>query len=638
MRTRIGLMAWVLGGLAAAAAVAAGPPAPPEAVALVPGSAIGFFHLPSVNALEADLKRFSEQTGWQIGHGANPVLDILAHRTGITEGLDAAGGVCIAFMNPKQLRERYTVYILPVADWDALLKSTKGEEMSPGLYALTGTAGPRFVARRGKYALVTSSIRTMDALLPAGSLAPSLSPETLARASGSAPFVYVNIRALKQIYEADIASWFRASTGQIYNQANSVPYADMLVTYMLGIADFIDQMETVEAALRFGPEGLAVDLSVRFLDNAGVSDFLKVQAPGTVPIPTLSDRPVASATTILLDARNRTDFALRATKFFLESAPRPEPLEEPTKAKVYEAVRVFTESLGGEMTFLSAPAAPGMGMESAVTVLDLARPEEFKQGVELMVAAWETLADQLNLYLKFQEAPDELNIAGVEITTYVPRLRFGLPARHVEFRKRLRMMYGPEGMVYRIAVVGSRAVISTGSDLSLFRKTIGELLKGQDPQPSPALQRLFNHVPRDQNIFIAMSLPVYLGQSLERGGTPTDKIGTVDPGHEVVGIGIRARGPAAELTTYWPHEQIRLARDLMKQAAPEFMEAPESLFEPTPDGPPKAGALAPAPGKGPAVPAPKAGTKAPAKAPAPEAAPAKVPAKAAPAPAPNAAP
>ncbi|MBE3069924.1 MAG: hypothetical protein IMZ66_06780, partial [Planctomycetes bacterium] len=564
-----------VGLLASAAAGAEPAPAPARAaasgaMALVPDSAVAFFHLPSVARVDADLKRFADQTGWQIGHGPSPVLDIMAHRTGLTEGLDPAGSACIAFVDPKQFRERYTVYILPVADWDALLKAAKAEEMSPGLYALTGTAGPRFVARRGAFALVTSSIRTMDAVVAAGSLAPALPAETLARAAGEAPMVYIHMRALKDIYEPEIASWFRASTGQIYNQANSVPYADMLVTYMLGIADFIDQMETIEASLGFGPEGVTVDLGVRFLEGAGMADFLSAQTTGTVPIPTLSDRPVASATTLRVAPNLRSDFVLRATKFFLESAPRPEPLEEPTKKKVYEAMGVFIESLGENMTFLSAPAAPGMGMESAVTVFDITDAAQFRQGVELMVAAWETLADQLDLYLKFQEAPSEANIAGVEIITYVPRLRFGLPARHVEFRKRLRTLYGPEGLVYRIAVVGKHAVVATGSDLSLFRMVIEQLQKGDEPAPSPALQRLHTHVSRDQNVFVAMSLPIYLAQSLERGGTSADRIGTVDPGHEMVGIALRGQGPTAVVTTYWPHEQIRMARDLMKRAAPEL--------------------------------------------------------------------
>jgi len=136
-------------------------------------------------------------------------------------------------------------------------------------------------------------------------------------------------------------------------------------------------------------------------------------------------------------------------------------------------------------------------------------------------------------------------------------------------------------------IVGDRAVVATGSDLTLLRKVIRRLKAGEAPEPSPALRRLQTHVSPDQNIYIATSLPVYLGASLARGGTPTDQIGTVDPGHERVGVGIRFRGTTAQLTTYWPHEQIRMARDLIGRVAPEVEKVPESLFPPEPEGPPE---------------------------------------------------
>jgi hypothetical protein len=584
-------------------AQAAAPPDPRlEALGLVPKDAVALFNIPSIQALEADLKRFSRETGWQIGRGDHPALDVLAHRTGISEGLDAAGSACVAFMDPKKFRERYTVYILPVADWDSLLKSTAGEEMMSGLYALTGTQGPRFVLRRGKFAVITSSIRTLDALADAAALAPTLRPETLARAA-SGPMIYLNIRQLKDIYEREIASWFRAATGQVYHEPQAVPYADMFVTYMLGIAAVLDQMETGEAVLRFGPDGLGADLSVRFLEKAGVAEFLSAQVPGAAPLPAVTDRPVTSEATLTLDPASRTDLLLRATKFFLESAPRPEPLPEHDKKSIAEAVETFANSLGEHATFLSAPAAPGMGMFTDVTVLDLKDPAQFRHGLELLVASFESLAEQLNLYMKFKASPETAQVAGVDVTSYVPQLRWGVPARHVEFRERLRGLYGPEGLIYRIAVVGHQAVICTGSDLSLFRETIERLKAGKEPGPSPAVRRLETHVPAKQNVFVALNLPMFIGQALERGGTPADRIGTIDPGHEVAGVGIHGGSETLQVTSYWPHEQIRLARELLNRAAPDIAEGTKSLFEPTPEGPPKPEGTKP--------PAPKVGTPKP---------------------------
>jgi len=360
----------------------------------------------------------------------------------------------------------------------------------------------------------------------------------------------------------------------------------MLITYMLGIADLLDQVETAEAAVRFGPEGLGVDLAVRFVEGASVAEFLSAQGPGTAPVPDWGDTPPASATTVRIDPETRTDFALRATRFFLEKAPRPEPLPEATKNEVYEAVQTFVESLGDRVMYLSRPAAPGLGVASQAAVYELKDPEGFRKGVQMLAAAWDRLADQLNLYLKIKALPDARHIGGVPVTLYVPRFRFGAPPRHVKFRKWLQGLYGPEGMVYRVAVVGNKAVVGTGSDLALFQATVERLAAGKPAETPPAAARLQKQLPASQNVSIAMSLPLYPRQALLRGQTPPEQVGTADPGSELVGLSLRADGATLRAASYWPHEQLRLARELIERVAPEIAEVPESLFEPSEEGPP----------------------------------------------------
>ncbi|MFO8014985.1 MAG: hypothetical protein R6X20_16985, partial [Phycisphaerae bacterium] len=239
-------------------------------------------------------------------------------------------------------------------------------------------------------------------------------------------------------------------------------------------------------------------------------------------------------------------------------------------------------------------------LEADVSIYDLSDPEQFEEGITLLVDAWERLADQLRLYLKFRADPEPEQIEGVPITVYRPRLRFGIPAQHIRFQKRLRRLFGPEGLVYRVGVIGNKAVVATGSDQTLLRLVLRQLKSGEAPEPSPPLRRLHTHVSREQNIFISTSLPVYLSRSLARGGTPEDRIGTVDPGHERVGVGVRFRGTTAQLSTWWPHEQIRLAKDLVGRLAPEVEEVPESLFPPEGEGPPQV--QEPPPGEAPEAP------------------------------------
>lgn len=598
-------LAWIAAVIAVvlpAGMVRAGEPAPappavaaPESLALLPKDTLSFFHCSKLQALEDDLKQFGQRTGWQIGGGEHPLLDLIARRTGLTQGVDLGGSLSIGFMDPKRFRDRYTVYVIPVSDWDALLKATRGEEMSAGLYALTGTAGPRYVARKGKYAVVTSSVRTMDAVLEGDRLPSVLKAETLTRAASGGPMIFLNVHRLTGTYESEIASWFRAASGQVYHQPSALAYADMLTAYMYGIVDFLDQMDTVEAGLKFGPEGVSVDMAIRFVPGASVAQFLSSQPTAEMPLTSLTDRTLTSQVVLRMNAVGRARALNQATDFFLEKAPRPEPLPETMKDQVREAMRVFADSLGSEVIMLSAPAGPDLGVVQEVTVIELKDPEQFKKGVELLVSAWETLADQLNLYMRLQPVPDTPPIDGFPVIEYVPRLRFGVAARHVEFRDRLRMLYGPEGLVYRIVVIENHAVVATGSDLTVFRDVLARLKAKRAPETSPIFKQLQVRLPRDENVVIGLDLPLYLGQSLLRGGTPPERVGTLVPGHEMVGIGLRADGSVARGSSYWPHEQIRLARELLLKAAPELAEAPGSLFEPPAEGPPKGGTVAPAP-------------------------------------------
>jgi hypothetical protein len=181
--------------------------------------------------------------------------------------------------------------------------------------------------------------------------------------------------------------------------------------------------------------------------------------------------------------------------------------------------------------------------------------------------------------------------------------------------------------VYRVAIVGDKAVVATGADLALFRETILHLQEGAAAEKPPALARLEEHLPAKQNLSIALSLPAYLAQAVLRAGTDPAKVGTVDRGSELVGLSFAAEGAGAHAVSYWPHEQLRLARDLLARVAPEVTRAPESLFEPSIEGPPEGeeGVLAPE--------APEGAEPGEAPAPAPEEAAPEGEAPAAPAPA-----
>ncbi|MCX5685298.1 MAG: hypothetical protein NT049_16695 [Planctomycetota bacterium] len=614
MIARIALVSVVAVALMVSVGGAAEPAQGLGSLELIPKQAVGFIHIPNLKSLEDDLKRFARETGWEIGHGEHPAVDLLQQWTGIQSGIDPEGCATVGFLNPKEFHQRYSVFVLPVSDWDAMLKGTAGEEMSPGLYALTGTAGPRFVARRGRYAIITSSVRTMDAVAGAEGILKSLPEETRSRAAGPGPMVYISSAKLRDIYLDDIAAWFRAATSQLYHEPEALAYADMLSAYLMGIAQFIDQTQTFEMSARFEPDGLKADLAVRFVPGGSIAKFMASEVPGKASLWLPVGRQFESVQVMRTDPEVRTELLMKAVHFFLNEAPRPEPLPETTKTHVEEAMQMFADSIGPQMTFVSAPALPGMGEESSLTILELRDPVKFRKSLDLMGAAWESLADQLNLYVRFQQMPQENDVAGVPVTMFLPRFRFGIPARHMEFRERMKTMYGPEGLIYRVAIVGNQALISSGTDQGMLKRAIEDIKSGKLNEPSPAAKRLEGHLPGRQSFATALSLPLFIGQALLRGGTPAEKVGKIDAGREIAGVVIQSEGSTARVVTFMPHEQIRLALELLKRAAPDLSEMPHTLFEPSEEGPPKA--VPPAAPAAPGATSPQAPAAPPAPAPA----------------------
>ena len=259
-----------------------------------------------------------------------------------------------------------------------------------------------------------------------------------------------------------------------------------------------------------------------------------------------------------------------------------------------EAVETLMNSLGPQMVTISATPSIGMGLESSVTILDLQNADDFKRGVGLFAAAWGELAEEMDLYASIRAVPDASEIEGVPVSLYLPKFRFGVNPNQSRFSEGMRALYGPEGLAYRIAVVGQKAVIATGSDLALFKKVI-ETLKAGKAAPPPALAPLQGRLPPRQNLLALSRLPLFLRGAFLSGGTPPERVGEVDPGKELAGFSLSAEGASIRIVSYLPHEQLRLAKELLDRVAPELSKKTESLFEPPAEGPPAPQPPAPGP-------------------------------------------
>jgi hypothetical protein len=181
--------------------------------------------------------------------------------------------------------------------------------------------------------------------------------------------------------------------------------------------------------------------------------------------------------------------------------------------------------LGPSFAFVFEPAKPGQGMYRVTEVIDLAAPEKYSE----LMAKWMPLATDMMkgfmgpfgtmpggpaMKMDMNYEPAAEKIAGVKVDRMTFKVQMqpppGAPPEAAEqMKKMMDVMYGPEGMVVRMAVVGNLAVITMG-DADYMARAIGRA-RGQvgDFASNAAVADAVQRIPEGAVAQGLLSVPSY---------------------------------------------------------------------------------------------------------------------------------
>ena len=181
--------------------------------------------------------------------------------------------------------------------------------------------------------------------------------------------------------------------------------------------------------------------------------------------------------------------------------------------------------LGPSFAFVFEPATPGQGMYRVTEVIDLAAPERYSQ----LMAKWMPLTKDMmkglmgqfgampggpamKMDMNYEPAAEEIAAVKVDRMTFKIQMQppAGAPPEAAErMKKMMDVMYGPEGMVVRTAVVNNLAVITMG-DAGHMARAIGRARgQGEGFASNAAVADAVKRIPEGAVAQVLVSVPSY---------------------------------------------------------------------------------------------------------------------------------
>ena len=279
--------------------------------------------------------------------------------------------------------------------------------------------------------------------------------------------------------------------------------------WLVGLAG---QASGVVLAADVKPEGITADAEVSLADGSPLLDMARAGLPlqdltGSLPV---TDRP-------LLVSWGRIDWQKALPPYKALIRPLIDALVEgeddalrKSVDQLWDAFEKWGKVLGTDVAILVEPAPPGQGMYRLEEIFTVEDPDAFRKLLSEQMAASKDMmsilmgkmpampgAPAMAMEVDYKEAAE--TIEGVPVDVMHMTVKTALPPNappeaKAQLEALSAAMYGPEGMVIRMAVVDKRAVVTMGDADGMARAI--KVVRGQgpalstDPKVAAALKRL----------------------------------------------------------------------------------------------------------------------------------------------------
>ena len=602
-------------------------PATPEAPAgtvadlltVMPAATRTFVAVADVAEVAAKAILFSQRTGLKLPLGDSSIADLIGLKVGARGGLARRGAAGIAYLNPKAFPGRNTVFLVPVQGRDEFVEYNAAREVEAGLYQFTTTAEPRFFSFREGYAVFSDSIRTSRTLRDGSfGLGDTLSEDRVKAAAGSDVYVHVDLyRTLES--RADAAETFRtAVSAKVMGDPTLMSYSDLLLGYMTALNETVNQVESVDIGLTFRADDLGLSLFVGFAEDGGIHQGLlslgggEGSLVGDLPL----GRPVVSAGGARADGEAMRRAAVAVIDFLMMSSPRSRKGVQPqTRDHLMGAVDDLMTQFTGQFAFMSTlPDPESKATDANLLVVGVKDDVKFISAMGGIFGAMLKVSDEVGARVTLQYMPEQETYRDVRIDHVKPRIAFVSQRFERLFGERAEALYGPDGFLYRMALVENRLYVTLGSDLTLFHEAIDNALDDKPPAMSEAILKAQQGLPARRNVEYYASLPALLSRHLILAGPAQgasrgpvefddeDRKFIEDQG--VVGVALSFEGGRIRTDTRLGYDHLAKAVAFAQRHLPPMIPEPtpeptEELTEPAGPTPEPTLPLEPVPGPGP---------------------------------------
>ena len=290
----------------------------------------------------------------------------------------------------------------------------------------------------------------------------------------------------------------------------------------------LDQVASIDLMADLGAERAAGLVEAELVEGSPLVDAVRAAKPVTGPPASLP-----ATDSFLVAAWGQGDWAKAMPPLKTLVKPLFDALgqgtDEETRKRMDELWATYDQwatVLGPSFAFVFEPAKPGQGMYRMTEVIDLAAPEKYSQ----LMAKWMPLTKDMmkgfmgqfgtmpggpamKMDMNYEPAAEE--IAGVKVDRVTFKIQMqppeGAPPEAAEqMKKMMDVMYGPEGMVMRTAVVNNLAVITMG-DAGHMARAIGRVRgQGEGFASNAAVADAVKRIPEGAVAQGLLSVPSYV--------------------------------------------------------------------------------------------------------------------------------
>ena len=427
-----------------------------------------------------------------------------------TEGLDPAGPLVLIV--PAALDETAPVLLVRIKDETAI----KGEKAGAGILATKRSLGPEkgersgYVLKMGSWGAVADSPDAIKAILRAEKKV-ALSDAQRAAIAKRMVWVHLNPASLA----AAGKRFFDKAQKQMAEDPQAPKMPDATMNMLGALLTLAGDVTRFEATADVKPTGITADVEAEF-DKA--SDLFALAQSG-VPVKNYK-AGLPRADGLILAVWAGMDWAKAIPPMKGLMKPIFDIIAEGEDEKTRKAIDSMWASyekwgavMGNHFAMVMEVPKPGAGLYQLAETFTIKDPDQYRKLLkEYMETSMDAMDVMMSKFVAMPGVPQMPNVKGkteykeaAETVEGVPvdvwRITFDItlpPDAPPEAAKQLKAMldtiYGPEGMTFRMALVGKTAIATMG-DPGVMARTI-KAVKGEapdlsaDPKVAAALKRI----------------------------------------------------------------------------------------------------------------------------------------------------